>query len=71
MKSANISSTTGFSPVMAAPTEAPKKPASEIGVSRTLSGPNSFSNPAVALKEPSPTAMFSPMRKTRGSLLIS
>ena len=38
-------STTGRSPSIAAPTPAPTKPSSEIGVSRTRSGPNSSSRP--------------------------
>ena len=42
-------STTGRSPSIAAPTPAPTKPSSEIGVSRTRSGPNSSSRPAVTL----------------------
>jgi len=42
-------STTGRSPSIAAPTPAPMKPSSEIGVSRTRSGPNSSSRPAVIL----------------------
>ena len=37
----NISSTTGLRPVAAAPTAAPTNAASEIGVSRMRSGPNS------------------------------
>ena len=42
-------STTGRSPSIAAPTPAPTKPSSEIGVSRTRSSPNSSSSPAVTL----------------------
>ncbi len=42
-------STTGRSPSIAAPTPAPTKPSSEIGVSRTRSGPNSSSRPAETL----------------------
>ena len=42
-------STTGRSPSMAAPTPAPTKPSSEIGVSRTRSSPNSSRSPAVTL----------------------
>ena len=38
MKSAHIASTTGRRPAAAAPTPAPTKPASEIGVSRTRFG---------------------------------
>src|SRR3954447_19079449 len=39
-------STTGRPPAIAAPIAAPVKPSSEIGVSRTRSGPNSSSSPA-------------------------
>ena len=42
-------STTGRSPSIAAPIAAPTKPSSAIGVSRTRSGPNSVSSPAVIL----------------------
>ena len=42
-------STTGRSPSIAAPTPAPTKPSSLMGVSRTRSGPNSSSKPAVTL----------------------
>ncbi len=42
-------STTGRRPSIAAPMAAPTKPSSEIGVSRTRSGPNSASRPAVIL----------------------
>ena len=42
-------STTGRSPSIAAPTPAPTKPSSEIGVSRTRSAPNSAIRPAVTL----------------------
>ena len=42
-------STIGRSPSIAAPTPAPTKPSSEIGVSRTRSGPNSSIRPAVTL----------------------
>ena len=41
-KSANWSSTTGRSPIHAAPIAAPTKPSSEIGVSITRSSPNSL-----------------------------
>ena len=42
-------STIGRSPPIAAPTAAPTKPSSEIGVSRIRSGPNSPIRPAVTL----------------------
>ena len=45
MKSANWSSTTGRSPIQAAPIAAPTKPSSEIGVSITRSSPNSSWRP--------------------------
>ena len=48
----NISSTTGRLPVIASPTPMPTKPASEIGVSRTRSGPNFASSPSVTLNTP-------------------
>ncbi len=41
-----ISSTMGLSPPMAAPMPAPTTTDSEMGVSRTRSGPNSSSRPA-------------------------
>ena len=44
-KSANLSSTTGRVPTIAAPTAAPMIVDSEIGVSRTRSGPNSCCMP--------------------------
>ena len=48
-KSPNISSTTGRIPVIAAPSATPVMPASEIGVSRTRSGPKRCSSPFVSL----------------------
>ena len=51
--SINIISTTGFIPITAAPTAAPVKAISEIGVSRTRSGPNSASKPSDVLNGPS------------------
>ena len=62
-----ISSTTGRSPVIAAPTPIPTIVFSEIGVSRTRASPNSSSRPAVTLKAPLKTPMSSPIRKTRSS----
>src|SRR5580692_5638093 len=44
-KSPNIMSTTGRNPVIAAPTPIPVNPASEMGVSRTRSDPNSSTRP--------------------------
>jgi hypothetical protein len=49
MKFSVMISTTGRWPAIAAPTAAPTKPSSEIGVSRTRSSPNSSSRPAVTL----------------------
>src|SRR5690348_3040943 len=67
MKSPNMMSTTGRRPVMAAPTATPVKPASEIGVSRTRSGPNSSTKPVRTLKGWPASAMSSPMMSTRES----
>src|ERR1700688_4183816 len=60
-------STTGRIPVMAAPTATAVKPASEIGVSRIRSGPNSLTNPVRTLKGWPASAMSSPRMKTRES----
>ena len=65
----NMISVTGRSPVIAAPTAAPRKPVSDIGVSRTRSGPNVASRPSDVLKGPSATATSSPNTTTRGSSL--
>ena len=66
-----MSSTTGRSPVMAAPTPMPTIVFSEIGVSRTRFSPNSSSSPAVTLKAPLKTPMSSPMSMTFSSRSIS
>ncbi len=66
-----MSSTTGRSPAIAAPTPAPTMVFSEIGVSRTRFSPNSSSSPWVTLKAPWNTPMSSPMMKTRSSASIS
>ena len=66
-----ISSTTGRSPAIAAPTPMPTIVFSEIGVSRTRFSPNSSSSPAVTLKAPWNTPMSSPIRNTRSSAVIS
>src|SRR5579871_438616 len=71
MKSPNMISTTGRMPVMAAPTAMPVKPASEIGVSRTRSGPNSSTKPDSTLNAVPASATSSPMTKTRLSRRIS
>ena len=66
-KSANWSSTTGRSPIQAAPIAAPTNPSSAIGVSRTRSSPNSSSRPFVTPNAPPKAPMSSPSRKTRSS----
>ena len=66
-----ISSTTGRSPTIAAPTPIPTIVFSEIGVSRTRFSPNSSSRPLVTLNAPWKTPMSSPMRKTDSSSCIS
>src|ERR1039457_6566900 len=71
MKSPNIMSTTGRSPVMAAPTASPVKPASEMGVSSTRSLPNSSSSPESTLNGVPASATSSPMMQTVGSRRIS
>src|SRR5262249_8020793 len=70
-KSPNMMSTMGRIPVIAAPTAIPVKPASEIGVSRTRSVPNSFTNPVRTLNTVPASAMSSPHMNTRGSRRIS
>src|SRR5437879_3481530 len=60
-------STTGRSPVMAAPTPSPVMPGSEIGESSTRSGPNSSTRPASTLKGVPASATSSPMMKTLSS----
>src|ERR1700674_3472458 len=70
-KSPNMISTTGRSPVMAAPTASPVKPASEIGVSSTRSLPNSSSKPERTLKGVPASATSSPRMQTVGSRRIS
>jgi hypothetical protein len=80
MKSMNISSATGRSPLVAAPTAAPMKADSEIGVSSTRPGnwwyrplvtpstpPQASSSPGL----PAPPALSSPMTTTEGSRAIS
>src|SRR5258706_8023232 len=67
----NMSSTTGFRPVAAAPTAAPTKAASEIGVSRMRSAPNSSYRPRVTAKMPPASATSIPIRQTVGSTRIS
>src|SRR5487761_66077 len=64
-------STTGRSPVMAAPTPRPVIPGSEIGESRTRSGPNSSTRPASTLNGVPASATSSPMMNTVSSRRIS
>ncbi len=66
-----ISSTTGRSPAIAAPTPVPTIVFSEIGVSRTRFSPNSSSRPSVTLKAPWKTPTSSPMTNTDSSRRIS
>ena len=78
----NISSTTGRSPVAAAPTAVPSSPISLIGVSSTRSGPKVLISPLVvpmtppisstsSLSRAPPPATSSPMRITSGSLCMA
>src|SRR3984893_7204012 len=64
-------STTGRNPVIAAPTPIPVKPASDIGVSRTRSAPNSSTRPDNTLNGVPASATSSPKMHTRGSRRIS
>src|SRR5438876_2027997 len=66
-KSPNMMSTTGRSPVIAAPTPRPVMPASEIGESSTRSGPNSSTSPESTLNGVPASATSSPITKTAGS----
>src|SRR4051794_7005147 len=70
-KSPNIRSTTGRSPVIAAPTPRPVKPGSEIGVSTTRCVPNSSTRPLSTLNGVPASATSSPITKTSGSRRIS
>src|SRR3984957_8060131 len=64
-------STTGRSPLIAAPTAPPVKPASEIGVSTTRFVPNSSTNPESTLNGVPASATSSPKIQTRESRRIS
>src|SRR5580692_7784211 len=64
-------STTGRSPVIAAPTPTPVKPASEIGVSITRLAPNSSTRPESTLNGVPASATSSPRMQTRESRRIS
>src|SRR3984893_7975447 len=70
-KSPNMISTTGRSPVIAAPTPMPVKPGSDIGVSTTRSGPNSSTSPDNTLNGVPASATSSPRTQTRVSRRIS
>src|SRR2546428_258124 len=64
----------GRIPVIAAPIPTPAMPASEIGVSRMRSWPNSSERPSVTVNappKPPGTPMSSPRQNTEGSRLIS
>ena len=71
MKSMNMISTIGRSPVMAAPTAAPTKPISLIGVSMTRSSPKRSCRPLVTVKMPPPAPTSMPIRTTRSSASIA
>src|SRR4051794_27804516 len=70
-KSPNIRSTTGRSPVIAAPTARPVKPGSEIGVSTTRCVPNSSTRPESTLNGVPASATSSPITNTSSSRRIS
>jgi len=69
-KSRYITSTTGRSPAMAAPTPSPTMAVSEMGVSRTRS-PKRARSPRVRPKTLPPSPMSIPARKTRSSVSSS
>ena len=65
-------SSTGRRPRVAAPIPMPMKPSSEMGVSRTRLGPNSWKRPSVTLDGVRVTSpISSPMTITRSSRAIS
>src|ERR671928_1351555 len=66
-KSPNMMSTTGRIPVIAAPRPIPVMPASEIGESRTRSGPNSSTSPDITLNGVPASATSSPITNTLAS----
>ena len=55
-----INSTTGRSPIMAAPTAVPQMHASEMGALKTRARPNISSRPLESLKAPPYSATSSP-----------
>ena len=65
-KSQNISSAMGLRPVAAAPTAQPIIAPSEMGVSRTRSGPNSSNMPMDTPKHPPNLPTSSPKSNTLG-----
>ena len=67
----NIKSTTGRAPAMAAPTHMVENPRSQIGVSRSRSGPCSSNRPVVVLKLPPRSPIPSPTTKIVSSRSIS
>ena len=71
MKSPNMISITGRSPVTAAPNAAPAIASSEIGVSKTRSGPCFSCSPGVVMNTPPGAATSSPKKTTAGSRSIS
>src|SRR6185503_531400 len=70
-KSPNMMSTTGRTPVIAAPTARPVNPASEIGVSMMRCVPNSSTSPFTTLKGVPASATSSPSSTMRESRRIS
>ena len=70
-KSENCSSTTGRSPVSAAPIAQPTKPLSVSGVSRIRSAPNRSYSPSVARNRPPTRPMSSPITITSSSAASS
>jgi hypothetical protein len=71
MKSPNMISMTGRSPVTAAPNAAPAMASSEIGVSNTRSFPCLSCSPGVVMNTPPARATSSPKKTTEGSRSIS
>ena len=62
-----MTSTTGRRPVIAAPTAAPTKPISAMGVSMTRSGPNSVISPRVARSGPPQASIEAEVRAAGGA----
>ena len=70
-KSTNMKSTTGRAPAIAAPQARPVNPRSQIGVSRSRSGPYFAYRPAVVRKLPPRRPIPSPSTNTDGSAAIA